>query len=232
MTHAPRRPGEDRCRERIDPMETEKPGGVTVNCRSALRGVRVVAVGVAVSDRAVLLVNQVFDAILLRRCASGRLRLRLGVVRTRGALSTLAAVGPPILGRHRVNVLLVGHHSSLLAPSGEGAKGAIISVQAGPWTDPNRAAARKGPRYEPVKIVRSSQALVAGVILPASGPRLLMCTGGEVALLNERDEVLHLRRGDAAYAGNDDGQLRIVGTGEVAQAYAPGAAAGRLDDLL
>lgn len=83
-----------------------------------------------------------------------------------------------------------------------------------------------------LSLTQSSQAEPAGVILPASGPRLLMCTGGEVALLNERDEMLHLRRGDAAYAGKGDGQLRIVGTGEVAQAYAPGAAAGRLDDLL
>ncbi|MEO9120870.1 MAG: hypothetical protein ABI355_17530 [Solirubrobacteraceae bacterium] len=83
-----------------------------------------------------------------------------------------------------------------------------------------------------LSLTQSSQAEPAGVILPASGARLLMCTGGEVALLNERDEVLHLRRGDAAYAGKGDGQLRIVGTGEVAQAYAPRAAAGRLDDLL
>jgi len=83
-----------------------------------------------------------------------------------------------------------------------------------------------------LSITQSSQADPAGVILPASGPRLLVCTGGEVTLLNERDEMLHLRRGDAAYAGEGDGELRIVGTGEVAQAYAPEGAAGRLDDLL
>ena len=68
--------------------------------------------------------------------------------------------------------------------------------------------------------------------LPASGRRLLMCTGGEVALLNERDDLLHLRRGDAAYADQGDGSLRVVGTGEVAQAYVPGGAAGRLDDVV
>ncbi|AJR18697.1 mannose-6-phosphate isomerase, class I [Pimelobacter simplex] len=83
-----------------------------------------------------------------------------------------------------------------------------------------------------LSVTQSSQADPAGVILPASGPRLLVCTGGEVALLNERDEMLHLRRGDAAYADDNDGELRIVGTGEVAQAYAPDGAAGRLDDLL
>ena len=83
-----------------------------------------------------------------------------------------------------------------------------------------------------LSVTQSSQADPAGVVLPASGPRLLVCTGGEVALLNERDEMLHLRRGDAAYADDGDGELRIVGTGEVAQAYAPDGAAGRLDDLL
>ncbi|UUW89993.1 mannose-6-phosphate isomerase, class I [Nocardioides sp. WV_118_6] len=83
-----------------------------------------------------------------------------------------------------------------------------------------------------LSLTQSSQADPAGVILPATGPRLLVCTGGEVALLNERDEMLHLRRGDAAYADDGDGELRIVGTGEVAQAYAPDGAAGRLDDLI
>ncbi len=51
-------------------------------------------------------------------------------------------------------------------------------------------------------------------------------------MLNARDEMLHLRRGDAAYADDSDGELRIIGTGEVAQAYVPSGAAGRLDDLL
>ena len=83
-----------------------------------------------------------------------------------------------------------------------------------------------------LSVTQSSQADPAGAVLPATGPRLLVCTGGEVALLNERDEMLHLRRGDAAYADEGDGELRIIGTGEVAQAYAPDGAAGRLDDLL
>ena len=83
-----------------------------------------------------------------------------------------------------------------------------------------------------LSVTQSSQADPAGTTLPATGPRLLVCTGGEVVLFNERDELLHLRRGDAAYAHESDGELRIVGTGEIAQAYAPDGAAGRLDDLL
>ncbi|MDQ6522245.1 mannose-6-phosphate isomerase, class I [Nocardioides sp. LHD-245] len=83
-----------------------------------------------------------------------------------------------------------------------------------------------------LSVTQSSQADPAGAVLPHRGPRLLVCTGGEVAVLNARDEMLHLRRGDAAYAGDSDGELRIIGTGEVAQAYAPAGAAGRLDDLL
>ncbi|WGX98531.1 mannose-6-phosphate isomerase, class I [Nocardioides sp. L-11A] len=83
-----------------------------------------------------------------------------------------------------------------------------------------------------LSVTQSSQADPAGAVLPHRGKRLLVCTGGEVALLNARDEMLHLRRGDAAYADEGDGELRIIGTGEVAQAYVPSGAAGRLDDLL
>ena len=52
-----------------------------VEYNSALGWVRVVAVRVAVSNRAVLLVDQVFDTILLGRCSAGSLGLGLGVVR-------------------------------------------------------------------------------------------------------------------------------------------------------
>ncbi|WP_370290823.1 mannose-6-phosphate isomerase, class I [Nocardioides sp.] len=83
-----------------------------------------------------------------------------------------------------------------------------------------------------LSLTQSSQAEPAGVVLPARGQRLLVCTGGELALLNRRDEMLHLRRGDAAYADDNDGELRVIGTGEIAQAYSPDGAAGRLDDLL
>ena len=65
-------------------------------CCSALGWVKVVAVGVAVPDSSVLLVNQMLDTVLLSRCAAGDLGFSLGVVGARGALSTLAAVGPPL----------------------------------------------------------------------------------------------------------------------------------------
>lgn len=83
-----------------------------------------------------------------------------------------------------------------------------------------------------LSVTQSFQSDGAGATLPHRGKRLLMCTGGEVTVLNERDEAIHLRRGDAAYADDQDGELRVTGTGEIAQAYAPSGAAGRLDDLL
>jgi mannose-6-phosphate isomerase len=84
-----------------------------------------------------------------------------------------------------------------------------------------------------LSITQSSPADPAGVVLPATGPRLLVCTGGEVALVNRRDQVLRLGRGDAAYADDSDGELRVAGTGEVAQAFVPSTdARGQLFDLL
>jgi mannose-6-phosphate isomerase len=72
-----------------------------------------------------------------------------------------------------------------------------------------------------LSVTQSSPADPAGVTLPASGPRLLVCTGGEVALVNQRDDILRLRRGDAAFADDTDGAVRVIGTGEVAQAFGP-----------
>lgn len=84
-----------------------------------------------------------------------------------------------------------------------------------------------------LSVTQSSPADPAGVVLPASGPRLLVCTGGEVALANRRDEVLRLRRGDVAYADAGDGELRVAGTGEIAQAFVPTTdTRGQLFDLL
>ncbi|WP_435770516.1 mannose-6-phosphate isomerase, class I [Nocardioides sp. SYSU DS0651] len=89
-----------------------------------------------------------------------------------------------------------------------------------------------GPDFA-LSVTQSSLADPAGVVLPASGQRLLVCTGGEVALVNERDEILRLRRGDAAFADDSDGELRVIGTGEVAQGYLPsGEQTGQLFDLL
>ncbi|MBM0125571.1 mannose-6-phosphate isomerase, class I [Pimelobacter simplex] len=83
-----------------------------------------------------------------------------------------------------------------------------------------------------LSVTQSSQPDGAGATLPHQGKRLLVCTGGEVTVLNREGERLHLRRGEAAYADEGDGELRVTGTGEVAQAYMPSGAAGRLDDLL
>lgn len=84
-----------------------------------------------------------------------------------------------------------------------------------------------------LSVTQSSPADPAGVVLPASGARLLVCTGGEIALVNRRDQVLRLGRGDAAYADESDGELRVAGTGEIAQAFVPSTdARGQLFDLL
>lgn len=82
-------------------------------------------------------------------------------------------------------------------------------------------------------VTQSSQAEPAGAVLPERGKRILVCTGGEVALVNEVGESLWLQRGDAAYADDLDGAIRVVGTGEVAQAYAPTTGeASKLTDLV
>lgn len=84
-----------------------------------------------------------------------------------------------------------------------------------------------------LSMTQSSQAEPAGAVLPERGKRILVCTGGEVALVNELGESLWLQRGDAAYADAMDGALRVVGTGEVAQAYQPtDGQASQLTDLV
>jgi len=84
-----------------------------------------------------------------------------------------------------------------------------------------------------LSVTQISQAEPAGAELPAQGDRILVCTAGEVALINEQGETLWLERGDAAYAGPADGRLRVSGTGEIAQAYQPtDATAGKLTDLV
>ncbi|WP_165570442.1 mannose-6-phosphate isomerase, class I [Aeromicrobium sp. IC_218] len=73
-----------------------------------------------------------------------------------------------------------------------------------------------------------------GVEVPGAGERLLICTGGEVALRNEHGQELTLRRGDTVHAGADDGELHVRGLGEVAQAFQPASlpATSRLVDLV
>lgn len=60
-----------------------------------------------------------------------------------------------------------------------------------------------------------------GVPLPERGPRILVCTGGDVEVRNEHGQSIPLARGQVLYAGEDDGAVRVHGTGEVAQAYLP-----------
>lgn len=72
-----------------------------------------------------------------------------------------------------------------------------------------------------LSVTQCSYAEPDGTVLPNLGRRILLCTGGEVTVLNERGQSVDLERGDSLYAGPDDGSLRIIGIGEVAQAYEP-----------
>ena len=58
-------------------------------------------------------------------------------------------------------------------------------------------------------------------MLPDASRRIVVCLGGEVELVNEHGERQTLRRGESVYADSSDGALRGIGTGELAQAYAP-----------
>ncbi|MFC5675961.1 mannose-6-phosphate isomerase, class I [Aeromicrobium endophyticum] len=83
-------------------------------------------------------------------------------------------------------------------------------------------------------VSQCSRAEPQGTLLPPAPHRIVLCTGGEVELVNAADQRLKLARGDSVYAGPGDGDLRVLGTGEVAQAYTPGAdrPVGRLVDLV
>lgn len=72
-----------------------------------------------------------------------------------------------------------------------------------------------------LSLTQVSNAEVDGVQLPAAWDRIIVCTGGEVELAAGAQRV-KLKRGTAVYAGAEDGPLTVLGTGEVAQAYAPG----------
>lgn len=74
-----------------------------------------------------------------------------------------------------------------------------------------------------LSMTQVSQAEPAGTSLPDRGRRIILCTGGSVELVNEHGEVVALRRGDAVYADAGDGAVRVVGVGEVGQAYTPTA---------
>ncbi len=80
-----------------------------------------------------------------------------------------------------------------------------------------------GLREFALAMTQVSAADADGVALPDEGRRILVCTGGEVELLNEHGEQVRLHRGDAVFADAADGALCALGTGEVAQAYTPTA---------
>jgi mannose-6-phosphate isomerase len=83
-------------------------------------------------------------------------------------------------------------------------------------------------------ITQCSRAEPEGAVLPDARRRIVVCTGGEVELVNERGERMTLQRGDSAYADESDGVVRATGTGELAQAYTPTAEtpAAALTDLV
>lgn len=83
-------------------------------------------------------------------------------------------------------------------------------------------------------VSQCSRAEPEGTMLPPAAQRIVVCTGGEVELVNQAGVHLKLKRGDSVYLGPDDGDCRVVGTGEVAQAYMPSddTAQGELIDLV
>lgn len=81
---------------------------------------------------------------------------------------------------------------------------------------------------------QTSRAEPEGMLLPPGTKRIIVCTGGEVELVNVAGDTIKLARGDSVYADATDGQIRVLGIGEVAQAYKPGpdVPAGELIDLV
>lgn len=83
-------------------------------------------------------------------------------------------------------------------------------------------------------VSQCSRAEPEGMLLPPGTQRIIVCTGGEVEVVNAAGDTLKLGRGDSLFAGPADGEIRVVGTGEVAQAYRPGpdVPVGELIDLV
>jgi len=83
-------------------------------------------------------------------------------------------------------------------------------------------------------VSQCSKAEPEGTLLPSASRRIVVCTGGEVEVVNASDQHIKLGRGDSIYAGPEDGDIRVLGTGEVAQAYQPDvdAPVGELIDVV
>ena len=85
-----------------------------------------------------------------------------------------------------------------------------------------------------LSVSQCSKAEPEGTLLPPASRRIVVCTGGEVELVNSSGQHLKLGRGESVYAGAEDGEIRVHGTGEVAQAYRPDldTPVGELVDLV
>lgn len=83
-------------------------------------------------------------------------------------------------------------------------------------------------------VSQCSKAEPGGTLLPDAPQRIVVCTGGEVELVSGTGERVALSRGESVYADAADGEIRVVGTGEVAQAYTPTSdtVGGELIDLV
>lgn len=72
-----------------------------------------------------------------------------------------------------------------------------------------------------------------GTPLYGAGRRIVLCTGGRVELVTSAGVPTPLVRGDSVYVDAGDGEVRVVGTGEVAVAFTPDEETpGRLIDLV
>lgn len=83
-------------------------------------------------------------------------------------------------------------------------------------------------------VTQVSHAIPEGVQLVGELGSVVVCTGGEVELVDETGNKLPLRRGESAFLSPDAGRVCVQGLGEVAQAYTPHRRAlhSRLVDVL
>lgn len=83
-------------------------------------------------------------------------------------------------------------------------------------------------------VTQVSYAEADGVDVVPSPQSVLICTGGDVEVSNAEGDKLALSRGESVYLGPEDGRVRVLGLGEVVQAYLPRATAvhSRLVDVL
>jgi len=70
-------------------------------------------------------------------------------------------------------------------------------------------------------VTQISSAAPEGVDLVRTDGSLLICTGGEVAVMTEAGEKLTLARGESLYLAPEDRGATVHGLGEVAQVYVP-----------